>query len=224
MERPKEMRVTRREAKALLATGGWRKDPELTMASGGDAFTSASGQSMVFLPGRMGADICDDRDAMLAYCLARRSEPPRHLLQGLFPYGEAFPREVPRLIDHLASQTGLARSVLEPTEEGLKKVERAFRQKGGPRAFLDEKRFPAVVAYVGEVLRHVSGGGEWRMKRSGNQWEPWFIGPDGSRYPVFILVHDGLNQGRAGAILALVQGERLGHLLERSSVRRKDMD
>ncbi|HEU5219957.1 MAG TPA: hypothetical protein VFU23_14955, partial [Gemmatimonadales bacterium] len=80
MERPKEMRVTKREAKALLATGGWQKDPELTKAAGFEAYRNPRGQSLVLLPGRLGADICDDRDAMLAYCLAARAEPPTHII------------------------------------------------------------------------------------------------------------------------------------------------
>src|SRR3954470_19552765 len=119
MERPKELRVTKREAKAMLATGGWRDDPELTRAAGGQAFTNARGQSLVMLPGRMGADVCDDRNAMLAYCLWVRSLPPTHIIEGRFPYGRTFPREVPGLVDQLAELTGLERSDLDCTEASL---------------------------------------------------------------------------------------------------------
>jgi len=46
MERPKEMRVTKREAKAMLVTGGWREDPELTRVAGGPAFSNVRGRLM----------------------------------------------------------------------------------------------------------------------------------------------------------------------------------
>src|SRR5205823_4624312 len=133
----------------------------LTRAAGDDSYRSTTGQALMFLPGLMGADICDDRDAMLAYCLAARAEPPKHILEGLFHYGETFPREVPRLITQLASDTGLALADLDSTVESLERVERSFRRKGGARSFLTESRFPPVVAYVGEVLRNATTG-EWK--------------------------------------------------------------
>jgi hypothetical protein len=113
-------------------------------------------------------------------------------------------------------------SKLDGTEESLLRVERAFTRRGGRRAFLTPERFPAVVAYAGEVLRRRIGGGTWKMERSEGQWEPWIIADDGSRYPIFILVHDGLEQRRAGAILGQIQGELLGQFLIRSGSRRTD--
>src|SRR5688572_12561205 len=133
---PPEVRVTRRQAKAMLATGGWRQDPEMTKVIGLDCFSNDTGQSLILLPGtRSGANVCDDRAALLRYSLAVRARPPEHMLQGLFPYGESFPAEVPKLIDQLASVTGLKRSMLDGTEESLVRVERAFSKKGGRRAF-----------------------------------------------------------------------------------------
>jgi len=212
MERPKEMRVTKREAKALLATGGWREDPELAKAAGFDAYRNARGQSLVLLPGRLGADICDDRDAMLAYCQRVRDQPPTHILKGRFPYGRSFPREVPRLIDQLAEETGLDRSVLDCTEASLERVERTFRRKGGARSFLEEKKFPAVVAYVGEVLRHEALG-EWVMERSGEVWEPWVVAADGRRFAPFGIAYKQLIRGRGGSIRGATAGNLQAHLL-----------
>src|SRR5262245_43680998 len=193
------MRVTKREAKALLATGGWQKDAELTKVTGFDAYRSPRGQSLLLLPGRLGADVCDDRDAILAYYLAARAEPPTHILEGRFPYGRSFPQEVPGLIDQLARETGLERSELDCSEASLERVERTFRRKGGARSFLDEKKFPAVVAYVGEVLRHEALG-QWVMELSGTVWEPWVVTADGRRFAPFGIAYKELIRGRGGSI------------------------
>jgi hypothetical protein len=212
MAMPPLMRVTKQQAKALLAAGGWRHDPELTRASGDDSYRSTTGQALVFLPGRMGADICDDRDAMLAYCLAARAEPPKHILEGLFPYGETFPQEVPRLIAQLASDTGLALADLDRTVESLGQVERTFRRKGGARSFLTESRFPPVVAYVGEVLRNATKG-EWKMELASGTWEPWIVGSDRRRFAPFGIAYEELERGRGGSLWGATHGRLWGHLL-----------
>jgi len=218
---PPEVRIARREAKAMLAAGGWRPDPELSKVIGLECFQSDRGQAMILMPGkRSGANLCEDRAALLRYSLAERARPPEHMLEGLFPCGESFPAEISKLIDQLAVDTGIARSDLDGTEESLLRVERAFSRRGGRRAFLTPERFPEVVAYTGEVLRQYIGGGTWKMELAYGQWEPWIVGADGSRYPVFILAHDGLEQRRVGAILGMLQGELVGEFLVRSSARR----
>jgi hypothetical protein len=214
-EEPKEYRVTKREAKALLATGGWRNDPEMTKAVGFEAFVNGSGQSMVLLPGRMGADLCDDRAARLRYYLAIRAMPPQHVLEGLFPYGEFFPQEVPRLVAQLATETGLAPADLNGGVESLEKVERVLRKKPGPRAWMTESRFPQLVAYVGEVMRTASDG-EWRMELSHGVWEPWIVTRDGRRYPPFLVVYEELERGRGGSIWGATRGRLWAHRLSGS--------
>src|SRR3954471_4262268 len=100
---PPEVRITRREAKAMLAAGGWRKDPEMTKVIGMECFTNDVGQSLLLLPGaRAGANLCNDREALLRHALAVRAMPPEHILEDLFPFGESFPEEVPRLVAQFA--------------------------------------------------------------------------------------------------------------------------
>jgi hypothetical protein len=186
--------------------------PELTRAAGDDSYRSDTGKALMFLPGRMGADVCDDRDAMLAWCLAVRAEPPKHILAGLFPYGETFPQEIPRLVAQLATDTGLALNELDGTIESLEQVERAFREKGGARSFLTERRFPSVVAYVGEVLRNATKGA-WKMESVPGTWEPWIVAADGRRFAPFGIAYEELELGRRGSIWGATRGRLWGHML-----------
>jgi hypothetical protein len=117
------------------------------------------------------------------------------------------------LIDQLASDTGLDRSVLDGTEASLEHVERTFRRKGGARSFLDEKKFPAVVAYVGEVIRHETGG-HWKMEFAHGVWEPWVIAADGRRFAPFGIACDQLELGRGGSIWGATRGRLRAHLLD----------
>lgn len=211
-DEPKEVRISKREATALLATSGWRSDPEITKAVGFECFANASGQSLVLLPGRQGADLCDDRAARLKFYLALRALPPEHILTGRFPHGESFPREVPRLIDQLARDTDLDRSVLDSTEASLERVERTFRRKGGAKSFLDERKFPAVVAYIGEVIRHETGG-RWEMELSRGVWEPWVVAADGRRFAPFGIAYEELGLGHGGSIWGATRGHLRAHLL-----------
>src|SRR6185295_13267249 len=113
---PPEVRIARREAKAMLAAGGWLPDPELSKVIGLECFQSDRGQAMILMPGkRSGANLCEDRAALLRYSLAERARPPEHMLEGLFPCGESFPAEISKLIDQLAVDTGIARSDLDGT-------------------------------------------------------------------------------------------------------------
>src|SRR5690349_11615243 len=129
---PPVTRVTRREAKALLATSRWWEDSEVTKVVGLESYVNAEGHSLVLLPGtRSGANLSHDREAVLRYALLIRAMPPEHMLEGRFLYGESFPTEVPRLVDQLAVLTGLTRSALDGTEESLVQVERALSRKGG---------------------------------------------------------------------------------------------
>lgn len=209
--RPKSEHITKREAEKLLASDEWEEDREMATVIGLKSYRNSRGQSLIMLFGRSGADLCDQRDALLDYYRSARQEPPKHLLVGRFPYDQSFPDAVPRLVDELSDTIGIQRTVLDGSEQSLDVVETAVRRIGYQQ-FLSEKRFASLVAYIGEVIR-LATNGQWYMRQSGNVWEPWIKGSDGRLHPPFAIVYKELIRGRSGSIRGAVNGEIHAHLL-----------
>src|SRR5207302_1942969 len=113
---------------------------------------------------------------------------PRHMLQGRLPQGERFIDEIPKLIDLLSEQLGIPRDHLDATETSLDEIDEALRRMGSRRA-LQPPIFPALMAYVGEVIRHEVGG-LWRLQLAADNetWEPWVLDGQGRLHPPFALV------------------------------------
>lgn len=204
-------RISKARARELLASGEWHEDPELTSVLGFDSYQNDRGQALIILAGRTGANLCDNRDALLAYYQEAGEEPPTHLLEGRFPYDASFPEEVPRLVNVLAVVLGVERSALDMTERSLDLVEDTVRRIGYEK-FLSEDLFPALVAYVGEVIRNATEG-RWHMERAGDVWEPWIRGRDGRTHPPFAIVFRELNAGERGSIRGAVNGQIRAHRL-----------
>ncbi|MFN8530701.1 MAG: hypothetical protein U0670_19010 [Anaerolineae bacterium] len=125
------------------------------------------------------------------------AQKPQHILReaGRFPYGEEFPAQVPRLIDQLADLLNLSRDELDYTWASLEKVEKKIKHRGRQKS-LAVPIFPALLAYVGEVMRH-DVQGEWQMRRSRQDaevWEPWIVDAREHEYNPFLPLYDALDE------------------------------
>ena len=200
---PKGWSVKKSEAKALLAEGQWTLDPEFS-ATAGDAFVSDLGELLLFHnEGR--SVLYESRKALQAYLAESAKRPPsQHVLEGLLPQGPHFIEAVPGLVDELAKLLKLPREALDNTPQSLDLVEEALRKKVRPRKRILEipHLFAAIVAYTGEVARHVTGG-RWHLNEvHGGIWEPYVMFDNDSDYVnPFLEPYKSIHESRRGGLL-----------------------
>lgn len=175
--------VTKSEAKTLLAEEQWRLDSEFSRGTD-NAYVSDRGELLLFH--NHGRSILYESKQALVDALAESAKqpPPQHVLEGLLPQGPHFIEAVPGLVDELAKQLKLPREALDNTPQSLDVVEEALRKKVRPRRRILEipNLFAAIVAYTGEVARHVTGG-HWHLNEvHGGIWEPYIMFDNDSDY------------------------------------------
>lgn len=105
---------------------------------------------------------------------------PRHILQDRLPYGQDFVEHVPALVDELAVLFNIPRAELDNSMESLNKLQPKVRRRGY-RNCLEAPIFPALVAYLGEVMRQQVNG-QWLMRppwQVPDIWEPYIVDPQG---------------------------------------------
>jgi hypothetical protein len=206
--RPASRKLTGRQVRDLLAgQPGAAADPDVSRLVNMDARRLPEGGVLVVLANGAGR-LYESRDELLAMLGDVASQEARNPLRELLPLGRGFVAEVPRLAGELAAQGG---GELDGTERSLDAVDRLVGRLGAA-AFRRPEQFQRLVAYVGEVVRGITGG-EWRtvLGDDGQTWEPWIVEPDGRRpHPVFGLVLKELHEwNRASSIRGVVAG-RLG--------------
>ncbi|MBK9265487.1 MAG: hypothetical protein IPM54_37585 [Polyangiaceae bacterium] len=121
------------------------------------------------------------------------------------PQGPHFIEAVPGLVDELAKQLKLPREALDNTRESLDVVEEALKKRIRPRSRILEipNLFAAIVAYTGEVARHVTGG-HWHLNEvHGGIWEPYVMYDNDSDYvnPFFEPYKSIVERRRGGLLL-----------------------
>src|SRR3954451_3592059 len=106
-----------------------------------------------------------------------------HWLGTRFQNGGDFVDAVPSLIEELPQRLGVRPAVLDGSVDGLERLDRAAQRKGGQTCLDDPDLLASLVAYVGEVIRNVTGG-DWAIEtNAGQDWQPVIVGPDLRRYP-----------------------------------------
>jgi hypothetical protein len=113
--------------------------------------------------------------------------PPRHVLHGLLPMGEAFPSQTPMLCARLAELLTLPPEAVDTRWDGVLRVSERVRkisdrvQSIGGWACLNPTIFPALVSFLGEIIRNRDGG-HWSMKRDtdGTTWEARLLAANGT--------------------------------------------
>lgn len=128
------------------------------------------------------------------------NEEPTNVFQDLLPQQEHFIDEVANLLVQLPRLIGVAESELDLTEASLPIVDRALRHIDESKVLTPEV-FPALLAYVGEVIRRRING-EWQTREQADgTWEPDIADERGRRCGLLMIYKD-LMEYRQEASLA----------------------
>ena len=205
--------VTKSEAKALLAEGGWARDPENDSAYVCEAYVSDQGELLLLM--KHGRSILYASRAELNQKREESSKrpPPTHVLEGLLPQGPHFIEAVPALVDELAVYLKLPRKSLDGSFESMYLVDDALKKiRPRRRVFETPNFFAGIVAYIGEVLRKESGG-HWMLEEvAGGIYEP-YIDIDlreGIYLNPFLEPYKFIYEGKRGGLVGIVSGELMG--------------
>ncbi|UQA60749.1 hypothetical protein [Polyangium aurulentum] len=201
--------IKRSEALALVAQGGWTRDPENDMSYVRDAYVSDRGE-LLFLNVHGRSILHESRKAHMEHMEAfAKLPPPTHILEGLLPQGPHFIESVPALVDELAVHLKLPRESLDGSFESMHVVDAALKKIRPRRRVLEIPNFFAcLVAYIGEVMRKESGG-HWMLEEvAGGIYEP-YIDIDlrrGLYLNPFLEPYKTIYEGRGGGLVGVVAG------------------
>ncbi len=190
------------EAKALLAEGAWHQDPEFsrTYCTG---YTSDKGELLIM--NHAGRSVLYASRDQLKKEMAAIEKGPRstHILEGLLPQGPHFIEAVPSLVDELAKQLRIPREALDNSFDSLALVETALNKIRPRKRILEiSNLFPGVIAYTGEVYRHLTNG-HWHLNEvAGGIWEPYVHNEDESDYLCpFVEPYKDIAERRRGGVM-----------------------
>jgi hypothetical protein len=200
LKKPKSRTVSKKAVVELLRDTLWVKEENFTQRMVTDNVTTAiythPDGRVLHLVRFGGGRLYPSTDEFLLLLQSHESLKPGvaiHLLKGRFPYGQDFPAHVPQLVDELAALLKIPREELDNTEASLDKVDAKVKRIGRTKS-LEIPVFPALVAYVGEVMRHETHG-KWEIRqdyRDPEIWEPWIIDLEGRSCNPFLAVYDEL--------------------------------
>jgi hypothetical protein len=123
----------------------------------------------------------------------------------LTPHDASFAAQVPDLIARLPGLLGLDATVLDLTEKSLAAVDKVMRKVGADR-MLEPDLYPALVAYVGEVIRAATAG-TWEVRYDDSRrcWEPFVAFPDGTEYAALSIYDEIQENGRRASLQAVAR-------------------
>jgi hypothetical protein len=204
VELPKRQGLTAKTVREFLADPQWTKDEEqeiTTLYNPDIVYRHSDGRVMMVFPAGRGCLYKTPQDfaQMVEASRQIKSEQSKgwqHILKGRIPYGEAFIQHVPELIDQLAILLKIPGDQLDNSMESLLKVEVKVKRLGRKKC-VEAPIFPALVAYIGEVMRNKIPGGQWKMERShqiAEIWEPWIVDPQGRYCNSWSALYDMLTE------------------------------
>jgi hypothetical protein len=133
-----------------------------------------------------------------------------HPLGARFRNGTGFVDAVPSLVQELSQKLRIPPEVLDGSVDGLERLDRAAQRIGGQECLDDPTILAPLVAYVGEVIRNVTGG-DWAIEEHQDRdWEPVVVGPDGRRYSTFVVFKALLEGGSMYAVVSYDAGGTTG--------------
>jgi hypothetical protein len=125
----------------------------------------------------------------------RGKRPIEHPLGARFRNGTGFIDAVPSLVQELPQKLRIPLDALDGSVDGLERLDRAAQRRGGQECLDDPTILAPLVAYVGEVIRNVTGG-DWSIEgHQGRAWEPVVVDPDGRQYSTFVIFKQLLERG-----------------------------
>lgn len=187
----------------LFESSSWTEDPALGKRSSARAWIDPRDRALlVFENGR--GRLYESWVELARWLEALPTA--QHVLDGRFPQGARFLGEVRSLVAALPRMLGLPASALDLGLESLERIDEVARARG-TEPFLEPPLFPAVVAYVGEVVVRAKRA-RWEMVRApGGQWEPWVVLEDGRRFPPFVTVlEEALDHARDFSLHGVTRG------------------
>src|SRR5690348_3999508 len=188
-------RLKKKEVNELLADKGWKEDRMLTkFFGGGKTYVHPENNFVLAVDwnGRRGTLLLD-KDVVYRVASDPDTLRPRHMLQGIFPYGSDFPeRSKPLAEKFLGNMRAEINRPIDPNSRASLDAVDRFVAKKGARAFLRPDSFAELLAYVGNVLRREYSL-EWSMVRVSEElWEPWLVDGHGNRSAIFAAVYKEL--------------------------------
>ncbi len=204
-------RLTLRQMRKVLQDNAWIKDEDATLARflGASAiYRHSDGRILEEHPSVGGIYASEhDLNTILEWHRQSRTQKPQHILRvdGRFPYGEDFPAHVGALVDQLADLLKIPRLELDYSWASLEKVEKKVKHRGRQKS-LSLPVFPALLAYVGEVMRN-DVNGEWQMRRSRQEpdvLEPWIVDSREHQYNPFLPLYDALDEDSDYPVIQIV--------------------
>ncbi len=204
MSKPKVERVSKKQARALLADPSTKFDADLSEQSRSKVYELKDGRMLISTS--YGTSVIWPSRAELEKLRKDFEDNPQvHYLTGRMILGEAFAKSVPTLLEALRNRVELSKEEFGFNDVTLKKIDRVYLKQIGRSNCLAPEHFEPLLAYVGEYLRtHL--GGEWQMRLGFKQtWEPWLVFADGVEYQPYMLLLRELQKGRTPSIhLALL--------------------
>jgi hypothetical protein len=199
---PPSTKVLAKDAKAMIAAGGWSRDERLSRALLAQIWRHDDGRALT----RFGDGGCRMYQSH-ADLTAWYDEADRHARRGfrwddVIPQGAAFPERVPDLLRELPRVLGVAWTPSADVLPELDLIEGAVRRLGQDRVLVPDV-LPSVVAYVGELIRRRVGG-EWTTQDSGHGHEPDLM-VQGTRCGVMGVDKEIMEYGRAVSLRAFVE-------------------
>ena len=218
LEELKGRRVKKSELERLLADGKWSKDAGLTAFFGkNDTYVHPENDSVLSVDWNgKGGMLFSGRKTVYRVASDPDTLKPRHMLRGLFNYGEEFPARSQALAERFMAE--IASALGEPVDGGsmdsLSSLDRYVALKGAKK-LLQPELFCGLLAYVGEAVGK-SHSMQWRMVQvGGDLWEPWLVDDAGNRYAIFAALYRELYEYRRGrsSLYGVVVGEVQKHRL-----------
>ncbi len=154
----------------------------------------------------------DEFRGLLAFIEPRSHVQPQHPLGAEFPNGHGFIEAVQWLIQELPAKLRLPAAALPGTVASRDHIEKAAQQISGQTCLDDPTILAPIVAYVGEAIRGIVGGGweirDWRGPQADDNWQPVIVGANGREYPTFMIFKELLEGGSVRAVVSVEIGHR----------------
>ncbi len=210
--------LTQREVETLLREVPYARHAELSQRLSHEFLVLADGRALLQLFDGSGSLIESFEDYMRAREIGRTLMGAGHVhpLRLLITDGSTFPDRVPQLLDQLPALLNVEARAFDYTEDSLAVIDDVLRRDGSAR-FLTPEVFPALTAYVGEIIR-VTTQGRWDMRFNATDqvWEPWIVDPQGLEYPAFMFFKELYEYDESvSSLQGFVGGQLRAHLLRR---------
>lgn len=194
----KRLRIKRSKAAVarMMSAGEWLRIDEPN--EGLDCYANRSNEHVLIVHfDGTGVEFLERHDFEAFMASLKATPRQRHVLHGTPGLDKQFTSRISEWITWLEGELGLPAGTLDASIESLGRLDEALNQR---QASNRNKFFAPLTAYVGEVVRRVTGG-RWVMHDAGEICEPW-IRSGNEWYKPFSVVHSAFKVATHGWALA----------------------